>query len=578
MAVQMSNDQFQQLLATLQSPQQQAAQIQQIIEQLRLHQHKSAAALGPMKPLNMGLDRMQKLQRFNQWLEEAENRFQYLGCDADDEKLCLLRAWGGTELVSFMKVHAKVRLETTPATDTEPEKTKDTYNETVVKIRGVLQSFVNRTLAMHELLTTKQGNRPWLDFYKDIEEKAQNMSLNSTPYTHADAVKDALIMGMSDPWMIQRALSEDPDLDTIVKWGQAREASTEGALTLTASSAVLDTSDSLKDCLPETIHAEMSTANARKPSDSERQFVNVSINCRNCLTEHPPGRCPANGKECFGCGGMNHFERAGICSDDRGKVKRVYDEFAGCKPFTKSCKVRKISAHAAADISETKQTSKCVEIKVGGVKQKLLVDTGTNETVIPPSNYSQGMGELRKSDTVFTAWGSNRPLDVKGMVDTQLITHKGAATNSKVYIVDGYQPEAILGRKDAEALGIVSFNIMGRDQTEKINPHHLSGEMMPSGEPRKGSASFTRKSLYQTADSKIKQQRLGHQLFLSPSFPMKSIGHVRQVTEPKGMGHQEVERAVYNIRKFRRSMRPLEPDKNKYGFYTSPGYANAARW
>ena len=149
-------------------------------------------------------------------------------------------------------------------------------------------------------------------------------------------------------------------------------------------------------------------------------------------------------------------------------MKRVYDEFAGCKPFTKSCKVRRISAHAAADISETKQTSKCVEIKVGGVKQKLLVDTGTNETVIPPSKYSQGMGELRKSDTVFTAWGSNRPLDVKGMVDTQLITHKGATTNSKVYIVDGYQPEPILGRKDAEALGIVSFKIMGRDQTGKM--------------------------------------------------------------------------------------------------------------
>ena len=570
MAVQMSNDQFQQLLATLQSPQQQAAQIKQIVEQLKLHQHKSAAALGPMKPLNMGFDRMQKLQRFNQWLEEAENRFQYLGCDTDDEKLCLLRAWGGTELVSFMKLHAKVKLETTPATDTEPEKTKDTYNETVIKIRGVLQSFVNRTLAMHELLTTKQGNRPWLDFYKDIEEKAQNMSLNSTPYTHADAVKDALIMGMSDPWMIQRALSEDPDLDTIVKWGQAREASTEGVHTLAASSAILDTSDSLRDCLPETT-----------PTESERQCVNMSINCRNCLTEHPPGRCPANGKECFGCGGMNHFERAGICSDNRGKVKHVSnsnDEFAGYKPFTKSCTVRKISAHAAANISETKQTSICVEVKVGGVKQKLLVDTGTNETVIPPSNYSQGMGELRKSDTVFTAWGSNRPLDVKGMVNTQLITHKGATTNSKLYIVDGYQPEPILGRKDAEALGIVSFNIMVRDQTDKINPHHLSGEMMQSGEPRKGSASSTRKSLYQTADLKRKQQRLGHQPVSPQSFHMKSMSHVRQMTEPKGMGDQEVERAVYNIRKFRRSMRPVEPDKNKYGCYTSPGYANVARW
>ena len=70
-----------------------------------------------MKALDLGPDKMRKLKNFNEWLEEAENRMNYIGTNNNDEKISLLRSWGGSDLVTFMKLHAKVNLETTPAHD-----------------------------------------------------------------------------------------------------------------------------------------------------------------------------------------------------------------------------------------------------------------------------------------------------------------------------------------------------------------------------------------------------------------------------------------------------------------------------
>ena len=59
------------------------------------------------------------------------------------------------------------------------------------------------------------------------------------------------------------------------------------------------------------------------------------------------------------------------------------------------------------------------------------------------------------------------------MIPTTITTKKGAQSQSNVYVVDGYHPEPLLGAKDAESLGFVTFNAKGRDpetlDTEKIN-------------------------------------------------------------------------------------------------------------
>ena len=49
------------------------------------------SALGPMRQCVLGDDKMRKLTIFEDWLEEAESRMEYIGISDDKEKIILLR-------------------------------------------------------------------------------------------------------------------------------------------------------------------------------------------------------------------------------------------------------------------------------------------------------------------------------------------------------------------------------------------------------------------------------------------------------------------------------------------------------
>ena len=108
-----------------------------------------------------------------------------------------------------------------------------------------------------------------------------------------------------------------------------------------------------------------------------------------------------------------------------------------------------------------------VELKMGRNHMRLYADTGSKYTIITPDLYKSNMGEVVAADTRLRAWGSRKPLDVKGMFHTRLTTAKGATKKTCVYVVDGYRPETLLGDSNAEDLGIISFNKEGREKTEE---------------------------------------------------------------------------------------------------------------
>ena len=78
---------------------------------------QDCCGIGKLRPLELGSDKIRKLKLFNEWLEEAKNRMQYLSVNTDDKKISVISAWGNSELVNFMKLHAKVRFETVPGLD-----------------------------------------------------------------------------------------------------------------------------------------------------------------------------------------------------------------------------------------------------------------------------------------------------------------------------------------------------------------------------------------------------------------------------------------------------------------------------
>ena len=120
-----------------------------------------------------------------------------------------------------------------------------------------------------------------------------------------------------------------------------------------------------------------------------------------------------------------------------------------------------------AKVSERREGNRMVTVRVGGQALSLFADTGCKNTIITPRQYKQCMGEVEAADTRLRAWGSKTYLDIKGMIETTLVAGGGAKTRSKVYIVDGYKPEGLLGDTDAEELGIITFNGDGK-KVEKV--------------------------------------------------------------------------------------------------------------
>ena len=51
------------------------------------HTLKNPAALSPMQPLNLGANKMARLKIFDEWLEEAINRIEYIGVSTDKDKI-----------------------------------------------------------------------------------------------------------------------------------------------------------------------------------------------------------------------------------------------------------------------------------------------------------------------------------------------------------------------------------------------------------------------------------------------------------------------------------------------------------
>ena len=384
----------------------------------------NAAVLGPMKQFTLGTNKLTRLKHFEEWLEEAENRMTFIGTTDDTSKIILLKSWGGPDLVEFMKTQARVAFETTDTI------TKDTYSEAIEKIKAEMQKLVNRTLVMHDLMTTKQGQKNWMEFIAELEQKAYILGFDRQPYTQKDAVKDAAIFGMTDMRLKEKALAEDPGLDTLIKWGQARETGKEGAHALSEASGAR--TNRLAEMDEEEMDEMINTWNIMKIRKQGRYSARSSKDqqrkpCNKCNSQHPEGRCPAKGKECFTCGERNHFSRTPACpkkpttrrvgketdteeSDDDYGYTAMTDSVSRVKAFKWPGVKSDAGNHVARKVTVVGKVndyklSRWVDVEIGGTKQTLYADTGSDYTIIPPRNYTAAMGEVEAADTYLRAWG-----------------------------------------------------------------------------------------------------------------------------------------------------------------------------
>ena len=109
---------------------------------------------------------------------------------------------------------------------------------------------------------------------------------------------------MTDKKLMERALTEDPGHDTLMRWGQAREAGKEGVHSLAGGYSATNRVESINEDMSETeIEDMIETLTVMKVKKQgkysgrpRREVTKQTSNCKNCLSDHPPGRCPARAK------------------------------------------------------------------------------------------------------------------------------------------------------------------------------------------------------------------------------------------------------------------------------------------
>jgi len=497
----LSQEQFRILLETMTQTAVQAATAttqkqDNEVGQIATTRRNDPSALGPMRQCILGDDKMRKLTIFDDWLEEAESRMEYIGITSDKEKIILLRTWGGQDIKELIKRQSSIVSKSVPIKKEEQsapteeipklEGETDTagdYHETVETLRETLRRNVNRTMAMHQLMTTRQGSMTWNSFIRELEIKAKILNLPNKPYTMDDAVKDAAIFGMNDAQMRERALAEDPSVETLSRWCQARESGREDAHNLKGPGQVkklaaenMSEDDMEEDEIDEMIDSLqiMKLKKAGKYSARGR-IRHDNPPCNRCNSFHDPQRCPANGRECFSCGEKDHFSGSKLCTASKRTTRDTYshsrmgnnDTFNRNKDTTRNNTADGAAKRIVTIRKLSEDHHKWVEISINGIKRNLFTDTGSEFTILPPEIYDPKMGEIHKPDISLRAWGSTDNLKITGMVLPVLETKRGAKTSSKIYIVEGYQAEPLLGEKDAEELGFITFNKDGRVPTSE---------------------------------------------------------------------------------------------------------------
>lgn len=458
-----------------------------------------AAAAGNLQPCVLGRDKTKRYQAFLDWMTQAEAKMAFLGIQVGAKKVAYIRSNAGPELTIFWEKEVRARFADI-AGDAHAgiaAQAAHTYEELIALSKGEMLSMVNRDRAVIDLLRMSQGDKSAMEFVAAVEDQARLCRADTEPIKETDLTRMALIGGMKDRSLAEKALAENYELKTTIDTMKTRESSKANAVAMRGLAAGTEEVKRLRSDLAgeesmeeeiDRLERNLQIMRLRKEGkySSRRRGGEEGQKCRSCdLIHEVRGECSAKGKTCYRCEGTDHFARAPACpgkskrSKTTKKVEKV-DTSTSSDSESSSTEVKRVETKSwpgTASSARTKhvrkvnsrppryRSSKWVTVFLNGRKFKLFADTGSKYTLITPDMYHPSLGKVVAANCRLRAWGSNKSLDVKGMCRTNIRTGRGASRRSWIYIVGGHKPEPLLGDKDAAALGIVTFNPDGREPT-----------------------------------------------------------------------------------------------------------------
>ena len=88
---------------------------------------------------------------------------------------------------------------------------------------------MSRDRAVMDLLRMEQGGRSFMEFISEVEEQEKLCRISEMPLTSDDLRRIALIAGMNDRTLAEKAMAEEYNLEKVITTGLSRETSRANA-------------------------------------------------------------------------------------------------------------------------------------------------------------------------------------------------------------------------------------------------------------------------------------------------------------------------------------------------------------
>jgi transposase InsO family protein len=386
----------------------------------------------------------------------------------DKEKKDMLRVEGGEDMKELFRHVGKVVED-------------DTYLQAVTKIKAALKQRGNRTSAVFRLFQKHpQGGQTFDSWHREIFKAAT--LIDWTGYNAETAAADAIIMQTSSLKLQQRAIQENPTYGELVSLGISQEQARRKAT-------------SLPDGEGETVHrlrqenvklknqlgkqkTPQRTANKQKTAGTGS---GRGVTCKRCGNPNCQGGsgCRAIGKECYGCKEKGHFGT--VCPRRKGVRRIEQAEQTGSESEAELLMNIKCTVVGRVD---SEKDSIYTELQAGGGTEedrycaniKLATDTGVRKTILNRSDWRKIEDEcsMVKTKISFRPYGTDIHLPVRGRAKVKLKARAGASITTWVYVNDTDKETSLLGKRDAQRLGIIRIKLDG--ENEEVNPEGAEEE------------------------------------------------------------------------------------------------------
>ena len=411
---------------------------------------------------------------FKDYIKAVRDMMVVMGKDGATAgvKKAILRSVGGKDMVSLFDHVGKV-------TD------GDTFDQAVTKIEEAIKAQTNKAMAKYKLfMGLPQEGEAFSTWWTQIQEQADKCDF--TGYDVKMAARDAILFQTSNNKLRKRVLAEDCNLEAVIKLGLAMEHSESKAGMLGKAGSKKESDSEVRRL--QDLEEEVSRLKLEQKAGKKGQV------CQTCPRgQHPEGRCPGKkASECYSCRKAGHFKGAPICkgkpkedskSKGQGKLEKVKkvkqeeqeetDSDEDTSDGESTCRVREMVAVVRDNMQDPMVK---VELRprkqFGQVSITWLADSGVRRSLLSEKDWVKltkvnTQLRLKKNKVRFTPYGTTKTLPVMGRAKVVMRNEKGKLRKTMVYVVEG-QTESLLGKLDAEALGILQIVPEGTAQGDKV--------------------------------------------------------------------------------------------------------------